>query len=438
MNVSIFGLGYVGVVTAACLTRARHVVWGVDVNQDKVDMINAGRSPIIEPGVDELVRDGRAGARLRATTDPTEAVLNTDISLICVGTPSQRNGSLDLQGVEAVARQIGAVLRRKEARHAVALRSTVLPGTTRGLLIPALAAASAKAPHEDFDICFNPEFLREGSSLRDFDSPPFTVIGEERAGCGEMVMRLYEGVAGPVERTTLEVAEMLKYACNAYHALKVTFANEVGVLCKSLAIDSHRVMDLFVQDRKLNISSAYLKPGFAFGGSCLPKDLRALLYKAKEQDVDMPVLTSVMESNRAHVERAIEQIAQHKRKNIGFLGLSFKAGTDDLRESPIVKVIESLIGKGFSVRIYDSDVELARIFGANKKYIEHEIPHISTLLRASLHELIETSDVLVVAKHDEQFQTALVPFLDGKVVVDLVRLPFATGAKGERYDGICW
>jgi GDP-mannose 6-dehydrogenase len=438
MKVSIFGLGYVGVVTAACLTKAGYEVWGVDVNEDKVEMMKAGRCPIVEPGLDELLREGSEKGRLHATTDAVESVLNTDVSLVCVGTPSKRNGSLDLHGVETVARQIGEALRLKSGYHCVILRSTVLPGTTRGLLIPALEAASNKRAHKDFDVCFNPEFLREGSSIKDFYKPPFTVIGQESNRGGDVVAALYKGVEGPQERTPYEVAEMVKYACNAYHAIKVTFANEIGVLCKSLGIDSHRVMDLFALDKKLNISSAYLKPGFAFGGSCLPKDLRALMYKAKEQDIDIPVLGSVMESNRLHIERVIDQIANMKRKKLGFLGLSFKVGTDDLRESPIVPVIESLIGKGFKVRIYDADVNLASIFGANKKYIEHEIPHISTLMHTKLDDVIRESDVIVVSKPDREYKDALTPYLGKKTIIDLVRLPFEAEIKPEHYDGICW
>jgi GDP-mannose 6-dehydrogenase len=438
MKVSIFGLGYVGVVTAACLTKADCDVWGVDVNDDKVGMMNAGQCPIIEPGLDDLIKEGHQRGKLHATTDATEAVLTTDVSLVCVGTPSKRNGSLDLHGVEIVAQEIGEALRQKKGHHCVILRSTVMPGTTRNLLIPTLEAASQKKVHKDFDVCFNPEFLREGSSIKDFYKPPFTVIGQETSRGGDAVVALYKGVDGPQERTTYEVSEMLKYACNAYHAIKVTFANEIGVICKSMGIDSHRVMELFALDKKLNISSAYLKPGFAFGGSCLPKDLRALMYKAKEQDIDIPVLGSAMESNRLHIQRVVDQIANMKRKKLGFLGLSFKAGTDDLRESPIVPVIESLIGKGFKVKIYDADVHLASIFGANKKYIEHEIPHISTLMSTKIDEVIRESDVIVVSKPENEYKEALVPYLGKKTIIDLVRIPFNIDTKPEHYDGICW
>jgi len=438
MKISIFGLGYVGVVTAACLTKADHEVWGVDLNSDKVEMISAGRCPIIEPGLEELIRDGHNRKKLHATTDAIEAVLMTDVSLVCVGTPSKTNGSLDLHGVEAVSRQIGEAIRRKNGHHCVVLRSTVLPGTTRNLVIPTLETASKKQAHKDFDVCFNPEFLREGSSIKDFYHPPFTVIGQDNDRGGDMAATLYSGVEGPLRRTTYEVAEMVKYACNAYHALKVTFANELGVLCKSLGIDSHRVMELFVLDKKLNVSAAYLRPGFAFGGSCLPKDLKALMYKAKEKDLEVPVLGAVMESNRLHIQRVIDQIAGMKRKKLGFLGLSFKAGTDDLRESPIVPVIESLIGKGFTVRIYDADVHLARLFGANKKYIEEEIPHISTLMYDKIDDVIRESDVIVISKSEKEYKDALTPYLQNKVICDLVRIPLDSKVSPVHYDGICW
>lgn len=438
MKISIFGLGYVGVVTAACLSDADHEVWGVDVNQDKVDMITRGQCPIIEPGLEDLIRKGHARGTIRALLDPIAAVLKTDMSLICVGTPSKSNGSLDLHSLETVARQMGEALRQKNSYHCVVLRSTVLPGTTRNFLIPILETTSKKRAHEDFDVCFNPEFLREGSSIKDFYNPPFTVIAQETSRAGDAVEELYKRVNGPRERTSYEVAEMLKYACNCYHALKVGFANEIGVLCKSMGIDSHRVMQLFALDIKLNISPAYLKPGFAFGGSCLPKDLRALTYKAKENDLELPILSSVMESNRLHIQRVIDRIAGMKRKKLGFLGLSFKTGTDDLRESPIVPVIESLIGKGFTVKIYDPDVQLASIFGANKHYIEQEIPHISALMHAKIDDVIQDSDVIIVSKLDKAYEEALASCLNKKIVLDLVRFPLHTQDKPELYDGICW
>jgi GDP-mannose 6-dehydrogenase len=438
LKISIFGLGYVGCVTAACLAKAGHEVWGVDINPAKVAMLNAGKSPIVEKGLEELIAEASSRGALQATRNSRHAIDQTQLSLICVGTPSNGNGSLDLGSVIGVSRQIGAALRHKPAYHCVVFRSTVLPGTVRNVLVPLLNKSSGKRVHYDFDVCFNPEFLREGSSIADFYHPPLTVIGHETVRGGETVAALYSAIDAPLERTSYEVAEMLKYACNSFHALKVAFANEVGVLCKSLGIDSHRVMELFALDKKLNISAAYLKPGFAFGGSCLPKDLRALLYKAKEVDVATPVLTSVLESNRLHIQRAIDHILQTKRKSIGVLGLSFKAGTDDLRESPIVALIETLIGKGCRVKIYDADVLLARIFGANKEFIEREIPHISSLMCATREEVLRDSEVIVISKHDEGLPQALEPYLGEKFIFDLVRFTPSSRDGLAHYDGICW
>jgi len=438
MKVSLFGLGYVGCVTAACLAKCGHEVWGVDVNADKVGMINSGKSPIIENGLEELILECNRNGRFRATTDANEAVLNTDVSLICVGTPSNGNGSLDLKAVKAVAEQIGKALRDKNSYHCIVFRSTMLPGTVRELLIPILVESSQKTAHSDFDVCFNPEFLREGSAIHDFYHPPFTAAGCVTSRGGDTVARLYEGVEGSVETTSYEIAEMLKYACNSFHALKITFANEIGSLCKGLGIDSHGVMDLFTRDQKLNISKAYLKPGFAFGGSCLPKDLRALLYKSKELDLDSPLLSAVLDSNDLHIQRLIERILNTRQKKIGILGLSFKAGTDDLRDSPTVMLVESLIGKGCRIKIYDSEVSLARIFGANKAYIEHEISHISTLMCSQIEEVLEESDVIVVAKYQDDIIEGLEPYLGKKLVFDLVRIISSSCGQPEKYDGICW
>ena len=438
MKVSIFGLGYVGCVTAACLAKAGHEVWGVDISQDKVEMINAGRSPIIEEDLEEMILKGRTRGYLQATTNPLEAVLSTEISLVCVGTPNNGNGSLDLGGIKAVSQQIGGALSRKSSYHCVIFKSTVLPGTVRSVLIPILSETARRQVHRDFDVCFNPEFLREGSSISDFYHPPFTVIGQKISRGGDAVARLYDGIDAPTERTTYEVAEMVKYACNSFHALKVTFANEIGVFCKSLGIDSHHVMELFTLDKKLNISSAYLKPGFAFGGSCLPKDLRALLYKAKEMDLSIPVLASVLKSNRRHIQRTIDWVLSTNRKRIGILGISFKAGTDDLRESPFVTLIETLIGKGCQVRIYDSDVLLARVFGTNKEFIEQKIPHISSLMCSQIEEVIRESEVVVICKPEQKFKDALEPYLREKIVFDLVRISPNISTVPESYEGLCW
>jgi GDP-mannose 6-dehydrogenase len=438
MKVSLFGLGYVGCVTAACLAERGHEVLGVDVNSDKVNMINSGKSPIIENGLGKMILESRNSGNFRATTDPIEAVLNTDVSLVCVGTPSNGNGSLDLKAVKAVAGQIGRALRDKNAYHCVIFRSTVLPGTVRNVLIPILSEASEKTVHRDFDVCFNPEFLREGSAIHDFYSAPLTAIGCATPRGGDSAARLYEGVVDSVEKTSFEVAEMLKYACNSFHALKVSFANEIGSLCKGLGIDSHLVMDLFSRDKKLNISKAYLTPGFAFGGSCLPKDIRALLYKAKELDLDSPVLRSVLESNHLHIQRLIDRILSTRQKKVGILGLSFKPGTDDLRDSPTVMLVESLLGKGCRIKVYDSEVSLAKIFGANKAYIEHEIEHISNLMCSRIEEVLQESDVIVVAKHQEEITEALQPYFGKKSIFDLVRVISSPCRQPENYDGICW
>jgi GDP-mannose 6-dehydrogenase len=438
MKISIFGLGYVGCVTAACLVKAGHEVYGVDVNKDKVEMLNTGRSPVVEKGLEELISVGRREGALYATTDPFEAVFNTEVSLVCVGTPSNGNGSLHLDGIKTVSRQIGEALGRKRSYHCVVFRSTTLPGTVRSVLIPILAQASRRQAHKDFDVCFNPEFLREGSSIADFYCPPFTVIGQETEKGGDTVVQLYDSVEAPVERTTYEVAEMLKYACNSFHALKVTFANEIGALCRRLEIDSHRVMELFTLDRKLNISPAYLKPGFAFGGSCLPKDLRALIYRAKEVDVSMPVLGSVLESNRLHIQRVLDEILRTKQKRIGILGLSFKVGTDDLRESPIVTLVEALIGKGCQIRIYDEEVALAKLFGANKAFIEQEIPHIASLMFDDIDEVIRESQIVVAAKSDEKIKAAIDRSIGSRMLFDLVRLRKDASDASRNYVGVCW
>jgi GDP-mannose 6-dehydrogenase len=438
MRVSLFGLGYVGCVTAACLAECGHEVWGVDVNAEKVGMINTGRSPIIEKGLEERILEGSRTGHFKATTDANEAVLNSEVSLVCVGTPSNGNGSLDLKAVKAVAAQIGRALCEKSTYHCVVFRSTMLPGTVRKTLIPILTESSQKTAHRDFDVCFNPEFLREGSAIQDFYHPPFTAVGCVSPRAGDLLARLYDGVEGTVERTTFEVAEMLKYACNSFHALKISFANEIGSLCKGMGIDSHAVMDLFARDEKLNISKAYLKPGFAFGGSCLPKDLRALTYKSKELDMESPVLRAVLHSNELHIQHLVERILSTKQKKIGILGLSFKAGTDDLRDSPTVKLVESLLGKGCHIKIYDSEVSLARIFGSNKAYIEHEIQHISTLMCTEIDEVLENSDVIVVAKHQDDIIAGLKPYLGKKLVFDLVRIISSTCRQPDNYDGICW
>ena len=437
MRLSVFGLGYVGCVSAACFAREGHEVVGVDVNATKVGIINEGRSPIVEAGINELIGEMVASKRLRATTDTHDAVRNSEVSLVCVGTPSNANGSLDLKYVRRVCEEIGQALEGKQGAHVVVIRSTMLPGTIERVVVPALEASSGKRAGRDFGVCINPEFLREGTSLKDFYAPPFTLIGADEEGVAETVKGLYSGISAPLYVTSTKSAEMVKYACNCFHALKVTFANEIGNICAGLGIDSHEVMNVFCQDTKLNLSPYYLKPGFAFGGSCLPKDLRALGYKAKELDLEAPVLSAILQSNRRQIERAVEMVVATGRKRIGVLGFSFKAGTDDLRESPMVTLIETLIGKGMQLAIYDRDVSLARLFGANKDYIEREIPHISQLMCASITEVLERTDVLVIGNKAAEFREIEGRLRDDQIVIDLVRL-FDGRVSGQNYQGICW
>jgi GDP-mannose 6-dehydrogenase len=437
MKLSVFGLGYVGCVSAACFAKEGHEMVGVDPNATKVGIINEGKSPIVEAGIDELIGEVVAAGRLRATTDAADAVNNSEISLICVGTPSHSNGSLDLTYVKRVCKEIGAALETKGTYHTIVVRSTMLPGTIESAVVPTLEVYSGKKAGRDFGVCINPEFLREGTSLKDFYAPPFTLIGADEEETAMRVRRLYMSVDAPFYVVPVKAAEMVKYACNCFHALKVSFANEIGNICKGLDIDSHQVMNVFCQDTKLNLSPYYLKPGFAFGGSCLPKDLRALGYKAKELDVDAPVLAAVLQSNRRQIERAMEMVQATGSKRIGVLGFSFKAGTDDLRESPMVALIEMLIGKGMQLAIYDRDVSLARLFGANKEYIEREIPHISQLMRGSMKEVLESSDVLIIGNKAEEFRQIEPELSPGQIVIDLVRL-FEGRVSGEAYQGICW
>ncbi len=437
MKVSIFGLGYVGCVSSACLSDSGHEVIGVDMNPVKVDIINDGRSPVVEPGVDDLIGRAVKEQRLRATMNPLEAVRDTDVSLVCVGTPGRPNGSLDLTYVKGACKQIGSALEAKSQFHIVAIRSTMLPGTIEETVIPTLEVFSGKKAGRDFGVAINPEFLREGTSITDFHNPPFTLIGAADEDTADRVRRLYAHLTAPVMTVGIREAEMVKYVCNCFHGLKVTFANEVGVLCKAFGIDSHRVMEVFCQDTKLNLSPYYLRPGFAFGGSCLPKDLRAITYKAKEADVEVPVLNSIITSNRQHIERAVDMVLRTGKKRVGVMGLSFKAGTDDLRESPMVTLIESLIGKGLSLLIFDREVEMARIFGANKEYIEREIPHISSLMRRRLEDVIEGSDVIVVTKRSDEVRAAVEQMAPGRLIIDLARVVEGWPSQGH-YQGIGW
>jgi GDP-mannose 6-dehydrogenase len=431
-------LGYVGSVSAASFAADGHTVVGVDVNPGKVAAVNEGRSPIVEKGLDDLLREQAGRGSLRATTTAAEAIADTDLSLLCVGTPSRRNGSLDLTHLTRVCEEIGDALRHTTSYHVVVVRSTVLPGTTHDVVIPTLEARSGKKYGEGFGVSVNPEFLREGSALRDFREPPLTLVGHNHAADAAGTIALYERVHAPLVTASIRTAEMIKYASNAWHALKVTFANEIGNLCKRLEIDSHEVMDIFCRDRKLNLSPYYLKPGFAFGGSCLPKDLRALQYRAKELDVAMPVVQSILPSNQLQIQQVIDDVIETGRKRIGLLGFSFKAGTDDLRESPIVILAEALLGKGCALTIYDRNVALAKLVGANKDYIEQQIPHLSTLLCHSLDEVIDGSDLIIVGNAGQEFADALTRTRPGQIVMDLVRIDADLSKVSAEYRGICW
>jgi GDP-mannose 6-dehydrogenase len=419
MRVSVFGLGYVGCVTAACLAKAGHAVVGVDVNAEKVAMINSATSPNVEPGLPELLREVVGTGRLRATTSSGQAIAESDLSLICVGTPSRTNGRIDVDAVVRTGQSIGQAVRKHAEPHTVVLRSTVLPGTAEQYLVPALlAGAGGRAATR---VAVNPEFMREGSSLNDFSRPPLTLVGCGDPATASLLRLLYESVQAPFVHTSIRTAEMVKYAANAFHALKVCFANEVADVCAALGADGAEVMRVFAMDRKLNVSEAYLRPGFAFGGSCLPKDLRALLYAARAADVSVPMLASVLPSNEAQVRRGVDLVLASRRQRVGVVGLSFKAGTDDLRESPMVALVETLIGKGCDVRILDRNVSMARLVGANRRYIEEEIPHIASLMCASAEALLAHADVIVIGNACEDATEVLAAAQPEHLTVDLTR-----------------
>ena len=438
MRISVFGLGYVGSVSVACLAAQGHTVTGVDVSPAKVARINAGLGPVIEANLDELIAQGVAAGRVCATTEAAEAVRGAEVMLICVGTPSNGNGNLNFEFVDRVCEQVGQELASADGYPVVVIRSTVLPGSTETRFIPILERASGRAAGKDFGVAFNPEFLREGTAVDDFFHPPFNVVGQYDECGAQVVARLYEGSQAPLLVTRLKVAETVKYVNNAFHALKVGFANEIGSICKAQGIDSHEVMDIFCRDHKLNLSSYYLKPGFAFGGSCLPKDIRALLYQGHRLDLELPVLELILPSNEHQIRRAFELIKQTGSKNIGALGLSFKAGTDDLRESPMVTLLEMLIGKGYQVHLYDHNVLLSQLNGSNRAYIEREIPHIATLMRSSAEEVIAQCEVIVVGNKSPEFRAVLQHARPDQVVIDLVRILSGSEAVACRYEGMSW
>jgi GDP-mannose 6-dehydrogenase len=437
MRISVLGLGYVGTVTAGCLAQQGHDVIGVDPDANKVNLINAGQSPIIERDIGKIIEKQVAAGRLAASIEAIDAVQRTDLVMVCVGTPSRGNGDIDLKYVRRVAEQIGEAMRHHAGAPAVVFRSTMLPGTMREVVIPALEAASGRQAGAEFGVCVNPEFLREGSAVHDYFNPPKTVIGEINEASGKLLASLYAHLEAPLVRTDIETAEMVKYADNAWHALKVGFANEVGNVCKRLDVDGHKVMDIFCKDTKLNLSPYYLKPGFAFGGSCLPKDLRALLYKAKMLDVSVPILAAILPSNEQQIERGVRAVVERGSKKVGVLGFSFKAGTDDLRESPVVELTERLLGKGFDLRIYDSNVSLARIHGANRDYILNHVPHISRLMVPSIGEVMSHADTIVIGNAAPEFADVPGRLRGGQSVVDLVRINGSRSVAGV-YEGLCW
>ena len=436
MKISIFGLGYVGAVSAGCLATDGHDVIGVDPNQTKVDLINRGVTPIIEKDIGEMIAKAVPLGRLRATTSVREAVLASDLSLICVGTPSQLNGNLDLSYVRRACEEVGTAIREKDGFHVVVARSTMLPGSMRNVVIPTLEQASGKTAGVDFGVCNNPEFLREGTAVYDYYHPPKTVIGETDAAAGQMLVDLYAKMDAPLVRTDVETAELVKYADNNWHALKVAFANEIGNIAKAVGIDGHKVMSIFCQDTKLNLSPYYMKPGFAFGGSCLPKDVRALTYKARSLDLDLPLLNAILPSNQRQIDKAISMIVNKGHRKVGVLGFAFKAGTDDLRESPMVDVVEYLIGKGFDLRLYDRNVNLAALTGANRDYILNHIPHISRLMVDSMSQVTEFAETIVIGNGASEFRSVPSTLRPGQVVVDFVRI--VDRVSGRDYDGICW
>lgn len=436
MRISVFGMGYVGAVCSGCFAKEGHHVVGVDTQPVKVDLINAGKSPIIEEGLEDFISSGVKSGHLKATQDATTAVAETDISIICVGTPSRLNGSLNLDYIKFVCEEIGAAIKNKSGWHTIVMRSTVLPGTAKELAIPALEEFSGKKMGRDFGYVSNPEFLRESTAIFDYYHPPKTVIGEYDTKSGDIIASLYSSMEAPLIRTDIATAEMVKYADNCWHAVKVSFGNEIGNIAKNLGIDGHKVMDIFCQDKKLNLSPYYLKPGYAFGGSCLPKDVRAITYKARDLNLNTPLLASLLPSNDEQIQHAFNLIKQTSKKNVSMLGISFKANTDDLRESPLVELVEKMIGKGYDIKIYDKSVSIAKLKGANKQYILQHIPHVSDLLDDYLPSVISHGDVIIIGNNADEFQNIGAQINNNKHIIDLVRIKDLEIKPN--YHGICW
>jgi GDP-mannose 6-dehydrogenase len=438
MRITVFGLGYVGAVSAGCLAKRGHQVIGVDVNPRKVASVNAGEAPVLEPGLPEAIAEAVDAGRLHATENAAQAVRATDVSLVCVGTPSGAQGSIDLAALEHVCADIGAALPSNERRHTVVIRSTVLPGTTEDFVIPALERSSGLKAGRDFGVAMNPEYLREGTGVADFDTPEKTVIGQLDDASGDPLVEMYGAFADRIFRVPIRVAEAAKYVDNAFHALKVGFANEVGALSVEFGIDSHQLMQIFKSDRKLNISGAYLTPGFCFGGSCLPKDLRALVHRAKGSHVDVPILESVLRSNEAHFRRTYDLLTANGRRRIGLFGLAFKPNTDELRESPFVELAERLIGKGYDLRIYDPAIHLPSLTGTNREYIEEHLPHLKQLLAETAGEVVDHAETCIVASRHEEVGRALAG-ANGRMIIDLVRLPDTADLERKaEYHGVAW
>jgi GDP-mannose 6-dehydrogenase len=438
MKISIFGLGYVGAVSLACLARDGHSVIGVDVDPVKLDLIRTGKTPVVEEGMVGLMKCVAASGRVAVTADVLRAVRDSELSLICVGTPSASNGSQDQSAILGLARDLGQAMREKSGTHVFVFRSTLVPGTIEDVLRPMIEEQSGKRDGKDFHVCFQPEFLREGSSIRDYDRPPFTIVGSNAKPAIDKLRELFGHLDCEFHETSIRAAEMVKYSCNNFHALKITFANETARLCEALGVDAFEVMDLVCKDRQLNISPAYLTPGFAFGGSCLPKDLRATLYMSKKHDVELPVHASIMQSNRVHIDHAITKVLASGKRRVGMIGLAFKTGTDDLRESPLVLLAEHLIGKGLALQVYDPEVHLSRLLGANRCFIEQHVPHIGSLLRSDVEALIAESDVLIVGLSDASTFEALEQHVrENQIVLDLVGLPQREKLRG-KVVGLCW
>jgi len=438
VNISIFGLGYVGAVSLACLARDGHTVIGVDIEPAKLALIREGKTPVVEEGMVDLMAAAAASGRVSVTDDLASALRDSEISLICVGTPSAPNGSQDLSAILNLAKGLGQALREKSQPHVLVFRSTLAPGSVEDVLRPIIEAESGKREGVDFHMCFQPEFLREGSSIRDYDKPPFTIVGANAAYPADRLRELFGHLPGEFITTSIRAAEMVKYCCNNFHALKITFANETARLCEALGVNPFEVMDLVCRDSQLNISKAYLKPGFAFGGSCLPKDLRATLHMSKLNDVELPMHAGILSSNKFHLDHAIQKVLATGKRRVGLIGLSFKTGTDDLRESPLVGLAEHLLGKGVELFIYDPEVHLSRLLGANRRFIEQHVPHLGNLMRDDLESVVASAEVLVIGMAEKNVHAELARLArPGQRVLDLAGVANGADFKAE-LEGLCW